>query len=442
MLLAFFSMSSQADAHGCMVYPRYRATLNTNSVTVPDLHLPDMPADHCPHCLNGGGKGAVMLAAKNNWTPWEPLNSKMPFRHDSGLCGDPIADAAPRPHEVGGRYGPPKSMPIVATYRSGSIIEMTADIKTNHNGFFDFFICDAKKCGGDISEACFKNGHCHQLMRVKTSACESQKSRECGPIDPAYPGRWYVPCRKGGHVGEHFMGGKYMRYKLPAGFKSSHAVLQWYWATANSCNPPGFKEYFDKYPMPGWGRCPGDGGALGGRNPTLSKCGGSTFPEEFWMCADVSVTSSGDSIAKRRPKIKKLPIRAPTAAHKKRERRRRTSIKRMQRRPNNEMRPRKTAASARDSPKMATPNRRTRPVAHSSKPVSGVKASRDCTQKLEFRDDDETIPDVPTAKCASKWKQCGGSFFKGANECCDRRFECIALNKYYAQCKAPRRSRN
>lgn len=367
-----------------------------------------------------------MLAAKNKWTPWEPLNPKLPFRHDSGLCGDPIADAAPRPHEVGGRYGPPKSMPIVATYKSGQIIEITADITTNHNGYFDFFICDATKCGGDITEACFKNGHCHQMMRVKTPECESQKSLECGPIDPAYPGRWYVPCRKGGHVGEHFMGGKFMRYKLPDGFKSDHAVLQWYWATANSCNPPGFKEYFEKYPMPGWGKCPGDGGAFGGRNPVLSKCGGSNFPEEFWMCADVSVASSGKGGSTRATQTRKITPRAP-AAPKPTSRREPKPIAR---------RASPTPHPRRISPK-PTPKPASKPAA-----VSGAKAANDCSKKLEFRDDDEMVPDAPAARCAGKWKQCGGAFFKGPAECCDRRFECIALNKYYAQCKAPRKPRN
>eukprot|EP00171_Calliarthron_tuberculosum_P008284 IDg8284t1 len=293
ILLALSAVVAIVDGHGSVVKPRCRGTLTTNSLPLPNLNLPDMPADNCAHCLNGGGKGAVILAANNNWTPWEPLNTKQPFRLDSGLCGDAIRDAAPRAHEVGGKYGPPKSMPFVANYKAGGVIEITADLTTNHNGYFDFFICDVTKCGGDISEACFKKGHCHMLMRAKTPVCESQKSRECGPIDPKYPGRWYVPCRKGGHVGNHFMGGEYMRYQLPAGFKSDHAVLQWYWATANSCNPPGFKEYFERFPMPGWGQCPGDGGALGGRNPSIEPCGGKAFPEEFWMCADVQVTASG-----------------------------------------------------------------------------------------------------------------------------------------------------
>lgn len=414
VLLALSVFVKTVQGHGCVVDPRCRATLRTNSITVPDLNLPDIPSDDCPHCLNGGGKGAVILAAKNKWTPWEPLNDKLPFRHDTGLCGDPVADSVPRAHEVGGRFGPPKSLPFVATYKSGSVIEMTADITTNHNGFFEFIICDVTKCGGDIRESCFKKGHCHLLKRVKTPECESQKSRECGPVDPAYPGRWYVPCRKGGHVGEHFMGGKHMRYQLPAGFNSDHAVLQWYWATANSCNPPGFIEYFERYPMPGWGKCGGDGGAIGGRNPTLSKCGGSTFPEEFWMCADVQVTKSGK--ADLRAMIpKKFVAPTPTA------------------------RPSQRPVNAAPSFAPGTPPQ----VAAEQvkpEPVSGVVAADDCEKKIEFRTEEETKPDPPTATCAKSWKQCGGLFFKGPTECCDKRFQCVQVVKYFAQCKAPRRS--
>ncbi len=233
-----------------------------------------------------------MKAAKGKWTPYEPLNPKFPFRRDHGMCGDPVSAPAPRDHEAGGKWGYPKS-PISANYKANQIVEFVVDVTTNHNGWFEFIICDVTKCGGDINESCFKKGFCHLMMREKTPACESQLSKECGPVDEKYPGRWYIPCRRGDHVGEHFMGGPFMRYKLPKGFKTEHAVIQFYWVTANSCNPPGFVDYFKRYPMKSWGQCPGDGGAIGGRNPTLAECGGGSFPEEFWGCADVSVGVSG-----------------------------------------------------------------------------------------------------------------------------------------------------
>lgn len=155
-----------------------------SSVYVPKLNLQDVHGDDCVGCFNGGGKGAVMQAGNNNWTSWVPLNMNKKFRRDTGLCGDKAKDPTPRNHEVGGRSGPSRSLPYVRTYKSGSVIEMTADIRTNHNGFFEFFICDATKCGGDISEDCFRNGHCHQLLREKTPKCESQLSPKCGPRRP------------------------------------------------------------------------------------------------------------------------------------------------------------------------------------------------------------------------------------------------------------------
>lgn len=355
----------------------------------------------------------MILAAKNLWRPWEPTNPNVPFRRDAGLCGDAIADAAPRAHEVGGKYGPPASLPFVARYKPGAVVEFTADITTNHNGFFEFFICDVTKCGGDITEDCFKDGHCEMMKRVETPECESQEAKECGPIDPAYPGRWYVPCRVGGHVGEHFMGGKYMRYQLPAGFSSENAIIQWYWATANSCNPPGFVEYFEKYPLPAWGQCPGDGGAFGGRNPVLSKCGGKEFPEEFWMCADVQVT--GEAVVKNELTTKKLVVPTPTA-------------KPSQMPPN----------ASPSTPPIVPPTPEVVPVVE--EPVSGADAARDCEKALEFRSNEEMTPDAKDATCAKNWKQCGGVFFEGPTNCCDARYECVEVNKYFAQCKAPAKS--
>jgi len=256
------------------------------------MKVPGMPSEDCPHCLNAGGKGAVMKANKGMWVPYEPTNLKKPFRHDAGLCGDPIAQKGPHDHEIGGAWGFPKS-PITATYKTGSVVEFIVDLTTNHQGYFEYFLCDATKCGGDISVECFKKGHCHQLMREKTPHCESSQSMECAPVDPAYPGRWYIGCRKGGHVGEDFVGGRSMRYHLPKGFSTKHAVLQWYWVTANSCNPPGFLDFFENHPMDKWGKCGGDGGTIGGRNTGTAECGGKISPEEFWNCADIEINDSG-----------------------------------------------------------------------------------------------------------------------------------------------------
>lgn len=408
-LLCIAALSMTAEGHGAWTTPRARGTLATFSLNLPDLKIPGMPRDDCPHCLNGGGKGTVMAEANNNWRPWEPLSKTKPFRRDAGLCGDPAK--GPHDHMKGGKFGPPKAYPYSAVYKAGQVVEFVVDVTTHHNGFFEFFICNVGDCGGDISERCFKENKCRQLMRVKTPECESQNSMECGPVDEKHPGRWYMPCRKGGHVGQHFMGGKFMRYKIPDRFICQDCVMQWYWATANSCNPPGFIEYFQRFPMAKWGRCPGDGGAFGARNPVLSKCGGPTFPEEFWMCADVRVTGNGVSApsggAPQEPEPKKQQPERPRAQ---------------------------------PSPKAKEPEPEPK-ASPSPEAVSGDKTANDCQKKLEFSEPNETKPDPKTAKCASRWKQCGGKNFSGPTECCDKRFECVTLNAWYAQCKAPPRRR-
>lgn len=85
---------------------------------------------------------------------------------------------------------------------------------------------------------------------------------------------------------------------MPSGLACEHCVLQWYWVAANSCNPPGVVEFFEGPRGPtSWGRCPGQGGALGGYTSVQKDCGGSRFPEEYYQCADIRIGSSGSSDA-------------------------------------------------------------------------------------------------------------------------------------------------
>ncbi|KAI0563442.1 Cellulose/chitin-binding protein [Gracilaria domingensis] len=86
-----------------------------------------------------------------------------------------------------------------------------------------------------------------------------------------------------------------MRYQLPPDFECKHCVVQWYWATANSCAPRGFKEYIENYNFPFGTTCDSDGGGRGTYRADMSVCGGSSLPEEFWSCADVQITPDGTS---------------------------------------------------------------------------------------------------------------------------------------------------
>lgn len=214
----------------------------------------------------------------------------------AGLCGDPKGNNA---HMIGGDFMPFSAVPIVEVYKEGAEIDFVAEIDTNHNGYFEFYLCDLDKCGkSDIHRKCFKTGACHKLIRVPHADCEDTTINthyECGPIDHQYPSRWYLPCRNTGHVGIHIVGGETgtMRYKLPANVTCKHCVVQWYWATANSCNPPGVEQYFLNYNYPFGRECASDAGGKGAHAPHLQECGSDRLPEEFWSCADVQITLDG-----------------------------------------------------------------------------------------------------------------------------------------------------
>lgn len=279
--------------HGLLCTPRQRGAYISDKCGS-NLPIPANPIiDYCAHCLNGGTVATVQQnLPKSGWHLYDPINNFKLSAKRAGLCGDPLGD---NDHLIGGQFMPYKKVPIVATYKVGSNIDFEVEIDTNHNGFFEFFLCNLDACQSkDISESCFTKNHCYRLERVPHPACENQNKNtafDCGPIDESYPGRFYVPCRKTGHVGQHLVGGRsgMMRYALPNGVSCRHCVVQWYWASANSCAPPDFLEYFDTYDNPFGSTCDGDGGAKGGYREGMQTCEGSKTPEEFWSCADIEI---------------------------------------------------------------------------------------------------------------------------------------------------------
>eukprot|EP00889_Picochlorum_renovo_P000940 jgi/Picre1/27970/NNA_000931.t1 len=141
-----------------------------------------------------------------------------------GICGDPYNAPKPRDHEVGGTfYG--TGAPVV-TYEEGSVIRLEVTVTTNHNG---------------------------------RSSKPGEKWFYTTPGDPMY--NEYT-----------------MYYQLPdlltCDGVDSRCILQFYWVSGNSCNPPNTPE---KYKRP-----------FG-----LPDCGspGAAYPEEFWNCADIKIVS-------------------------------------------------------------------------------------------------------------------------------------------------------
>lgn len=298
-VLLFATLTTLAYSHGLMCGPRQRAAYHNDKCGSNLPEPKDPKIDHCAHCLNGGTVATVKEhLPPGGWKVYEPTKDFDGTAARAGLCGDPATRAD---HMIGGDFMPYDTVPIVEHYKTGAAVDFTAEIDTNHNGYFEFFLCNLDKCGTpDIDGKCFKGGHCYKLLRVPHKDCQDpdvNTNYECGPIDPAYLGRWYLPCRNTGHVGVHVVGGDAgtMRYQLPPGVTCKHCVIQWYWATANSCAPRGFLAFFEAFNEPFGNQCESDGGGRGAYRPGMSECGGDFAPEEFWSCADVQITSTGSS---------------------------------------------------------------------------------------------------------------------------------------------------
>lgn len=293
----------RASAHGMMCTPRQRGAYQSSDKCGTSLPEPTDPVtDYCPHCLNGGAVSTVVNnLPSGGWKVYEPTKDYATFANRAGLCGDPTQGTD---HMIGGTFLPASypHVPVVEHWKTGGLVDFEVEIDTNHNGYLDFFLCDLDSCqSNDIAENCFRDGHCHKLMRVPHPECQKPTDAthfECGPIDSVYPGRWYLPCRKTGHVGVHLVGGPSgtMRYRLPDNVSCKHCVLQWYWATANSCAPRGFLDYMHRYNNPFGTSCPSDGGGMGGFREGMAECGNDSVPEEFWSCADVQVSADGKSV--------------------------------------------------------------------------------------------------------------------------------------------------
>ncbi|GBP71479.1 hypothetical protein EVAR_103364_1 [Eumeta japonica] len=168
-----------------------------------------------------------------------------------GVCGDAWDQPAPRPHELGGRFG--KGV-IVRRYASGDALALKVELTANHNGYFEFRVCEEPRATQDCLD--------RHLLR----------------LDGRDAARYYP--RDGNRVYE-------MRYRLPAGLSCAHCLLQWRYIAGNN-----------------WGTCDNGTGAVG--------CGPQ---EEFRACADIAI---GDAFATssttRRPRPTYVPpARRPTA---------------------------------------------------------------------------------------------------------------------------------
>ena len=262
-------LATGADAHGVLTKPRARNWIAAQA-----------GREYCPHCLNGGTVGTVAANTPGDgrWPTVETVATSA--RH--GLCGDP-ADASPQPYalmpaDTGPlpRYGP----------ATGGIVDVEVVVTAHHAGHMEFRVCDTSTVagggdsGGDggagrgaVTQACF-DAH-GPLARVPGDSAVS-------PIDPQHPYRFFLEprCAKDEGATVAGIGGHVMRarVRLPEALVArgcAHCVLQMWWVSGNSCNPPGYRDAAARGVFPArYDACAGDGGVQGFWNPQLSDCGG------------------------------------------------------------------------------------------------------------------------------------------------------------------------
>lgn len=302
------SLIPLVTAHGLLNKPRPRGCLSSRHPFIPGKMKPDRfpnaPIDRRAHFpagsktleLSSGRKSQERAYKGKNWSPFKPLDKKFKWR--ASVCGDALKGPFSNHHIRSGKFY--HDGKISEEWVEGSVIDVSISITAHHNGFVELHICDVTNCGGEISQKCFRNGHCKQLERAGNPRCDN--STKCGAIDSQNKGRWYLPCENAGddvvkknrkgHVSKFMTYGgtdeETMKYKLPHGLTCEHCVLQWFWTSANICNPDGVTQYFTSGDRPkSWGDCPGQGGAKGGWSRN-QQCG-VVFPEEYLMCADVKI---------------------------------------------------------------------------------------------------------------------------------------------------------
>ncbi|KAI2510038.1 Lytic polysaccharide mono-oxygenase [Fragilaria crotonensis] len=243
LLLALFLRG--AESHGYLKSPRARNFVAYQDGVWYGGTASTYPAESCPHCLNRGGT-IGQCGVINGRSYDDNLN----------VFGQPMAPA------------------IQAQYAQGQEIVVDIVLTAHHKGHFEFFACPIVP-GGKATGDCFKD---YTLTFVADELYGA-------PKDTSYPTRAYIapPSRtindNTGVPGQFFR----FRVKLPDNLSGDLVLLQWHYLTANSCKYPGYTTY----PFPqDWG----DMQDFLGICSDIPADGNGT-PEQFWNCAEISISS-------------------------------------------------------------------------------------------------------------------------------------------------------
>lgn len=233
------------------------------------------PAEYCEHCLNGN-TGVCGKSPSHNYetSAWLDRN------------GDP--------------------MPWIAqgTYHEGGTMKVDSYLDTHHNGHMEIRACviDAADPASCTTPEEFEGNELHFVQDLIHPQAEG--SHPPMPPDPMYPERGMYAGGQGGATKSFSF-----EYRLPSGIRGERVLLQWKYITANSCSPPGYATYFAAHPdLPNsyWTQGVSD------CTPPYPNDGSrsTTFPEQFFNCAEVTILSSGTSS----PTISRKPTPNPTTA--------------------------------------------------------------------------------------------------------------------------------
>lgn len=162
------------------------------------------------------------------------MNQYLYQRGRCGVCGDP--NQGPKDNEAGGRYA---TGTIAKTYSMGQVIDITLDVTADHKGWFEFRLCPNNNPAKVITHDCLNQN----VLPIIGSG-----TRYTNP---------------GG------VGMKRLQVKLPDGLQCTQCVLQWKWHAGNNY----------------------------GINPDGRGCVGCGSQEEFYGCADIAISSNGQTQA-------------------------------------------------------------------------------------------------------------------------------------------------
>merc|ERR1712151_597918 len=204
-----------------------------------------------------------------------------------------------------------------ATLTAGGVVDILVAVNAHHQGHFEVRICN-KVLSPDNFASEAEGQQCLDEFLLERadppSDCIINDSRDnCVPIDPKHPERWYLPPAKDGvqKAGEDWNDEmvdtntlpaatelRSITYKVPADLTCERCTLQWYWTTANTClYDADYLTYFRDLHAKGWSDvekwAPHVLQSWATADNTV--CNSGRFGEEFWNCADISVTGGGSS---------------------------------------------------------------------------------------------------------------------------------------------------